>query len=290
MALKFPGTNQNPFEKVFSKNLYVSDFYEIKHWSYDFTLGEQDKAGFNDCLCLVYIQKGNFLFDLSRKAHEMYSGYILLEKQNYEYKMRPSVGACTIFNFTNDFYQQFLMGLNLEHSFFFSNPNLISLVLQSAPETDYLHHQILQQFNVAAKLEMDHLVLDFFNQVARTINNLLPEDESSFILPANGLNAVELAREYIHKNFIQDISLQELSTNCFVSPFHFSRVFKKITAYSPHQYLQQVRLKHGEMLLKNSSIPVAEVAYACGFSSPAYFATAFKQRYKLNPAQYRKSI
>ena len=290
MALKFPGTKQDTFEKVFSKILYVSDFYKIKHWSYDFILNQQDKAGFNDSLCLVYIQKGNFLFDLSRKAHEMHSGYILLEKQNYEYNMRPSAGACTIFNFTTYFYQQFLTELNLEHSFFFSNPNLISLVLQSDPATDYLHHQILQQFNVASKLEMDHLVIDIFSQVVRTINNLPPEEESSFILPTNGLNAVELAREYIHKNFIHDISLQELSSNCYVSPFHFSRVFKKITAYSPHQYLQQVRLKHGEMLLKNSSMPVAAVAYACGFSSPAYFATAFKQRYKLNPAQYRKSI
>ncbi|TAE42073.1 MAG: helix-turn-helix domain-containing protein [Runella slithyformis] len=49
-------------------------------------------------------------------------------------------------------------------------------------------------------------------------------------------------------------------------------------------------MKHGEMLLKNSPMSVSEIALQCGFSSIEYFATVFKQRYKMNPSVFRKQV
>lgn len=281
-------TNNNQLEKVISKTLFVSDFYHVKHWSYDLLTDNQPLTGYNDCPCMVYIKKGSFLFNLSAREHYMHSGYILVEKPDCDYKMRPSAGECTIFNFTNDFYELFVTEIGLKQVFFFSNQNILSVILQSTPETDYLHYQILNRLNEAGKLEMDNLVLEFFSQTAGIIINTSQEEEINHWSNTTRLNTVEMAKEYMNNNFINDISLQEVSANCFISPFHFSRLFKKITSFSPHQYLQQVRLKHGEMLLKTSTMPVADIAYAAGFSSTAYFATAFKQKYKMNPLQYRK--
>jgi AraC family transcriptional regulator len=275
-------------EKLFSKNLFVSDFYEIKHWSYDLLANRQDMHGFNDCLCLVYVKKGNFLFDLAVKRHEMPSGYILVEKPGCDYRMRPSAGAITIFNFTDQFRQQFITDLQLEQSYFFGNQNLLSVLLQSTPATDYLHHQVLNQLPAAGKLAMDTLVLELFSEAAGIITNRSAAADISLVSKANRLATVERAKEYMHTHFCNDISLQEVAVNSFTSPFHFSRLFKKITSFTPHQYLQQVRMKHAEMLLKNSHLPVADIAYSSGFSSTAYFATAFKQQYKVNPLQYRK--
>ena len=281
-------TDNNSTEKVISKNLFVSDFYGVKHWSYDLLVDKQTLNGFNDCPCIVYVKKGNFLFDLSIKSYDMYSGYLLLEKPNCEYRMRSSAGACTIFNFTNDFYKQFINDLNLKNAFFFSQPNLLSVILQSTPEADYLHYHILNRLNDAGKLEMDNLVLEFFSLAAGIVTNNSIEEEIYPLSKANRLTAIELAKEYINNNFSNDISLQELAANSFISPFHFSRLFKKITSFPPWQYLQQVRLKHGEMLLKNTVMPIADIAYAAGFSSTAYFATAFRQKYKTNPLHYRR--
>jgi AraC family transcriptional regulator len=278
----------NGREKLFSKNLFVSDFYEIKHWSYDLLAEQQDMNGFNDCLCLVYVKKGNFLFDLSVKKHEMHSGYILLEKPGCDYRMRPSAGAVTIFNFTDEFRQQCTTDLQLEQSYFFGNQNLLSVILQSTPATDYLHHQVLNNLNDAGKLEMDTRVIELFSEAAGIITNHSAEVDTPVASKFNRLTTVERAKEYMNTHFSNDISLQEVALNSFISPFHFSRLFKKITSFSPHQYLQQVRLKHAEMLLKNSNLPVADIAYNSGFSSTAYFATAFKQHYKANPLQYRK--
>lgn len=280
-------TTGNP-ERLFSSNLFVSDFYEIKHWSYDLLANRQDMNGFNDCLCLVYVKKGHFLFDLSVKKHEMHSGYILIEKPGCGYRMRPSAGAITIFNFTDHFRQQFVADLQLEQAYFFGHQNILSVILQSTPAADYLHHQVLNKLPAAGKLEMDTLVIELFREAAGIITNRSAAEDVPLVSKANRLITAERAKEYMNTHFSNDISLQEVAVNSFTSPFHFSRLFKKITSFSPHQYLQQVRMKHAEMLLKNSNLPVADIAYSSGFSSTAYFATAFKQQYKLNPLQYRK--
>ena len=137
------------------------------------------------------------------------------------------------------------------------------------------------------KLEMDNMVLEFMNMIVSAISNISIEDELNASLNMNRLATVEMAKEYLNENFITDISLQEISTHCCVSPFHFSRIFKKFTSYTPHQYLQNIRLKHGEMLLKNTNKPVSEISFAAGFNSTEYFASAFRQKYKVNPSQYR---
>lgn len=288
MQQRQPDKNISAIEKVISRPLFVSDFYEIKHLGYDLVADKQIMAGFNDCLCMVYVKTGAFLLDYYVRSHDMPSGYILLDKPDYEYRIRASAATCTIFNFTDIFYQQYLSEINSKHAFFFSNQNLLSVMLKASPETDYLHYQIVSQLPNAGKLQMDNLVLELFDQVATTITNVSFEDEIKAFSKTYRLTAVEFAKEYINKNFSEDISLQEISTSSFISPFHFSRIFKKLTSFSPHQYLQNVRLKHAEMLLKCSSIPVSDIAFTSGFSSTAYFATAFKQKYKLSPVQYRK--
>ena len=271
-----------------SSTLFTSGFYQIKHWGYDFDDDKKINTGFNDCLCIVHVKKGNFYFNLSSQSLDMHSGHVVIEKPNYEYRLRPSTGECSIFNFTDDFYRQFLEDMNMKQSFFFSNKNLVSLMLLSNPELDYLQHQIMKRCFTAGKLEIDNLVLEFFNRVAGIITNISIEEELSTMISMQRLSTVEAAKEYMQENFISDISLLEIAAHCFISPFHFSRLFKKFTGYSPHQYLQNIRLKHGEMLLKNSSLTISEISYAAGFSSLEYFATAFKQRYNMRPGEYRK--
>jgi transcriptional regulator GlxA family with amidase domain len=101
---------------------------------------------------------------------------------------------------------------------------------------------------------------------------------------------VENARAYIFENFAQNISLQQLAKHCLVSPFHFSRIFKTIMNISPHQYLAEVRLNHAKVLLTTTELSIADITYACGFNSPEHFATAYRQRYRINPTTQRKQL
>jgi len=274
-------------ESINSNYLFASDFYEIKNWSFDFTQEKKISQGYNDCFCIVFVKRGNFLIDLSARSYDMHTGHLIVEKADYEYRMRPAAGACSIFNFSKPFYEQFIHDYDLEKSFFFSNPNLLSLLLVSSPEIDYLHHQILKSV-VAGKLEMDSLVLALVQQIAGCITEKSFEGELPASLRKNHFSTIEKAKEYMNDNFAEDISLRELADYCHTSAFHFCRTFKKFTSYSPHQYLLNVRLKHAELLLRNTSFPVADVCFSAGFNSIEHFSTMFKQKHKMSPSQFRR--
>lgn len=93
---------------------------------------------------------------------------------------------------------------------------------------------------------------------------------------------------YIHQNFGKDISLDEISKQAYLSKYHFIRIFKRYTSYSPYQYLIAVRLDHSRVLLRTSGYPIKEIADQCGFKRLDYFSAIFKKKFKYCPSQYRE--
>lgn len=213
---------------------------------------------------------------------------MLIDKPDYEYRLRPAAGQCSILNFTQEFYKQFVSDLHLEAAFFFSNPGMLSLMLKTTPEIEYLHYQLMKN-TAAGKLEKDNMVMELLKLITGCITQSPAGEEINAALKKYHLVTIEKAKEYINENFYKDISLFEISSYACVSPFHFSRIFKKFTSFSPHQYLQNIRLKHSEILLKNSPMPIAEVSFHAGFNTAEYFATSFRQKYSMSPSDFRKA-
>jgi AraC-like DNA-binding protein len=131
------------------------------------------------------------------------------------------------------------------------------------------------------------MVMEVVDKVLRHIVDYNPDHSISARLKKNHLVTIEKAKEYITRHFTSDISLAEIADYCNVSPFHFSRIFKTFTSISPHQFLLSIRLKNSELLLKETALPVADIAFTSGFNSIEHFTAAFRQKYKTPPAKYR---
>ncbi|MBC8085533.1 MAG: helix-turn-helix transcriptional regulator [Hymenobacter sp.] len=271
-----------------SRNLFQSDFCEIKRWAINLTQQEGGSKGYNDCFCLVFVHSGRFAVELATQPYELYTGHVVVEKADYAYKLRPSTGVCSIFNFSASFYEQFIEEYGLRHSSFFVNPNLLTLSLTTSPAIDYLHHQIVHNLGQVGKLEVDCLVVKLVRLVVERVENRPLAELATPMVKSFHLETIEQAKMYLNSQFNQDISLVDLASHCCVSPFHLSRLFKECTGYSPHQYLVAVRLTHAEQLLRQPTLTVADVCYASGFNSPEHFAAAFQQKNHLSPTQYRK--
>jgi AraC family transcriptional regulator len=264
--------------------IYKTDWYEIKRWMFGTTMARIN--GWNDCFCFIIVTNGAYSFSISKNEYDTHTGHVIVEKPNFEYSLFPASGKCTVFNFSNAFFEKLCNEPAMKKNTFLTSRNIISQLLLSNSVIDYLHYKILSANSHSCRLEMDDTVFELLYEIFNSFTDIrLPETPKN---QAYQLPVIERAKEYIQHNFKEDIGLQDIAENCFASPFHFSRIFRKFTMQSPYQYLLSTRLKHSEILLKSSAMPVAEVAAYSGFSSPDYFATVFKKKYHLMPTEYRK--
>ena len=96
------------------------------------------------------------------------------------------------------------------------------------------------------------------------------------------------AKEYIDDQYLQSISLNDLSSMAHISKYAFIRMFKQSFGYSPYQYILHRRLQHAQDLLV-AGLSISMIAHECGFSDIYAFSKAFKSKYNLSPSQYKFS-
>lgn len=96
--------------------------------------------------------------------------------------------------------------------------------------------------------------------------------------------------EYVHGNLQADLSINALSRLARMSAFQFARQFKAAIGIPPHQYVLEKRVELALQLLRNSRLPIAEVAYACGFATQAHLTTVFRRITGSTPKACRTSM
>ena len=274
------------------ETIYSSDFYSISDFKCRCTDCRTSKPEYSNTFCIGFVRRGNFLFNVFRNSLDSYSGCALVTKPGYEHTVTHTHAVpdeCTIFELKIDFYKE------LEEHFsgmaFFQNPDIHSTLVKTNAEIEFLHFNILQLALVksGSKLEIDQLVMEMIEKVLASISEYKPDQRIHTRLKNNHLKTIELAKEFITQKFAEDISLMDIAAYCHVSPFHFSRIFKTFTSYSPHQFLLTIRLKNAELLLRNTGLPVADVAFSSGFKSVQYFTNAFRQKYLCPPGKFSLS-
>ena len=81
--------------------------------------------------------------------------------------------------------------------------------------------------------------------------------------------------------------LDELAARAGYSKYHFCRVFKQQTGYSPWHYITMLRIERARALLLETRQSVKEIAAELGFPNADYFARIFAAHTGLRPTQYR---
>ncbi|HEX8285965.1 MAG TPA: AraC family transcriptional regulator [Pyrinomonadaceae bacterium] len=101
---------------------------------------------------------------------------------------------------------------------------------------------------------------------------------------------IRLAVELMHAHLNRELSLEEIASAAHLSPFHFARLFKKLTGATPHAYLASLRAARAQQLLAETDLPVTEVGARVGYMSSSHFARAFRQATGISPRAYRKAL
>lgn len=98
------------------------------------------------------------------------------------------------------------------------------------------------------------------------------------------------ALDFIEANLGRHITLANIAHAAAMSPYHFTRAFRATMGITPVRYVWARRMVMAKIMLRNKSIPIAEVAFACGFSDQSHFTTAFRMGTGVTPGEYRKAV
>ena len=181
-----------------------------------------------------------------------------------------------VFSFDNRLFEKALRDLNEAEGL----PEFRSVVTE-----DKLTTGTLTELNHAASTVKSRLALD--TALARAAAALLTRhcEAQSKVPNTTEPAAVKKAREFLHENLSEKVSLEELSQATGLSRYHLLRVFRKTTGLPPHSYHLQLRIEHAKRLLR-SKISFAETALQSGFSDQSHFTNTFRRYTGATPSQY----
>ncbi len=94
--------------------------------------------------------------------------------------------------------------------------------------------------------------------------------------------------DYLNNNLDRSVSLEELASVAFFSPFHFHRIFVAMMGETVNAFTNRLRNEKAARLLRFSKKKITEIAAECGFSSPATLSRLFKQYFGVSPLRYKK--
>ncbi len=94
---------------------------------------------------------------------------------------------------------------------------------------------------------------------------------------------------YINENYMQPISLNDMSRALGVGKYHLSRVFSDKINVSFSDYINGIRVSWARNMLLNTNKNITQIAYDCGFQSIRTFNRAFSKVYFISPRDFRKS-
>lgn len=182
----------------------------------------------------------------------------------------------------------------LEMGTFFQQHNGIFVLSPQAQEqTMSMFQAVMRELDgqqEKSRTLIDLEILRFFVQFwrgNRPANYLMDEQRSN----RKGKYAtVYAASDYISVHFREEITLERLAKEFYVSKSYLSRSFKEVVGFGFREYVNILRIQLALEMLGDTDLSISEISEAVGFESISYFGQVFQKHLAVSPSQYRKDF
>ena len=121
----------------------------------------------------------------------------------------------------------------------------------------------------------DLLLKSAFLEFMVLFNRNVVRQPKAFITTAAYHEKVIDVITYIQEHLTEDINVDVLAGQCYISKYYLMRQFKEATGYSIHQYINEKRIQAARRMIL-SGMPASKACYECGFRDYSTFARRFK--------------
>lgn len=225
---------------------------------------------------LLYVEKDFENFKLNGKILSAKSGSVIL--------LEPGVSHIEFLKskHLSEFYH---VHFEADKTSLFSKMSLKSSIIYPLPPSSTAKN-ILE----AIITEMQQKLPNYEFKIKNLFENLLIDLNRKISTVPKMKFSKEIAPAFteILASYWLNYTLDEYADMCNLSKYHFSRLFKNYTGFSPIEYRNHIRIERAKEFLSYPANTIKHIAEICGYANANYFCDAFKKAEGISPSEYRK--
>lgn len=269
-------------------NTMISDQYEIYHVK-DVVDQSQTLYHYHDCYEIHATLEGEAVFYIDGEQFDIKAGTILLIPSNKMHRIvrQNSDYFERVYIFVTPFFlkQYSTSKSNLESCF--GNYGLgEAKVLETSATELRKYLKFIYPEETGESFGLDITFEQVLVQYLIYLNRLVLSNDRELSPKVNSTNQrIDEMIKYISEHLSEDLTLERMEKDFYISKYHITREFKKHTGYTFHQFVLKKRLLYSKYLLrekKNANLVFME----CGFVSYPHFLKAFKKEFNMTPKEF----
>ena len=230
-----------------------------------------------------YISKGYGTFKINDEVYNLKQGdiFILLKGMNVEYIASM-----------DEPWEYYWIGFSgSKANECLNRTAIIESYAASCKEDSKIPHIILNMCEISKTYNpscSDDILL--LKELYSLLYTLIEEFPRPFEYKDKELHAyIQEAINFINSNYMNSITVNEIANHVNLSRSYLYKMFIKNLKISPQKYLINLRMYKATLLLKNTKIPIGEVASKVGYSDSLLFSKTFSKYFSMSPLNYRNN-
>lgn len=145
--------------------------------------------------------------------------------------------------------------------------------------------KILKPIEIRDEFKENELMIikkEMKDKLTKNINRALDESNS------NVEEVINKAKIFISNNYMKDITLDLVASEMCISPYYFSKLFKKEAGINFIEYLTNERINNAKYMIRNTNKSIKQISSEIGYNDPNYFSRVFKKHTGYSPSKYKK--
>jgi len=280
---------------IHSQEIYRSDIVTISDVRCRPRRPECGPEEYSSTDSIAFARSGLFVKHVGRKEAVVDPNHVLFFGRDEVYRVShpvPGGDDCTSFSYAPDVLRdaigRFDPGVRDHHG------GLISVsTCPSGPRSALLQHGLRRAARRSApSIELDELAIDLLADVAKDayrFQGVRPVKQRSDTQIAHR-RLVDTALQLLSRHYREPLALSDIANRVHASPFHLSRIFRRLVGLPIHRYLNRLRLQAALGRLADGAENLTALALDLGYAGHSHLTDAFKREFHIPPSRFRDGL